>query len=304
MVGIISGIEATNSQTKVILAETQFVQQAQVAATELADIETTKEFVLAQANATITQVAIEQDISFVYVNALWNDIEIIDLIQLDKLVEKYPNQPNSYRSRGGAYYILENYPAALDDYNKAISLNPNFAYAYHNRGNVYIRLGEYETALSDYNQAIELAPEFAVSYYNLGNTYYLMEEFEKAIESYDQAIFHDPNYVYAYHNRGITYSLMGELEKAIESYDQAILLAPDYELFINYQDEAYSLLSTQESADNLQQPTSDLGGHAFGGASAITNTPQAEIIFTPAPQDANAPTTTPTFSFGGGGVDG
>ena len=70
-----------------------------------------------------------------------------------------------YWHRGNAYYYLEMYEEAIDDYTKAIGerssagLEP-LAAPFHNRGNAYYMLGNYRKAIKDYTREIELNPDY------------------------------------------------------------------------------------------------------------------------------------------------
>ena len=70
---------------------------------------------------------------------------------------------------GLAYYRLDEYREAIDDYTEAIRLdpdyNPHYFSAYYNRGFAYYRLEEYEEAIDDYTQAIRLNPDYTDAYY-------------------------------------------------------------------------------------------------------------------------------------------
>ena len=59
---------------------------------------------------------------------------------------------------------LEQYEAAIEDYDEAIRLEPDYATTYHNRGLAKDALGQYEAAIADYDEAIRLNPDYATVY--------------------------------------------------------------------------------------------------------------------------------------------
>ena len=71
-------------------------------------------------------------------------------IQLD------PEFAEAYAYRGFAYYRLDNYDAAMEDYGKAVALWPNLAEAYYFRAILHGQLKEYQQAIRDYTRAVEL----------------------------------------------------------------------------------------------------------------------------------------------------
>ena len=98
---------------------------------------------------------------------------------------------------------------------KQININPNFAPAYNNRGNAYYGLQEYYKAIQDYTKAININPNYASAYYNRGTTYDELQEYYKAIQDYTKAININPNYADAYYNRSIAHYLAGYREKKL-----------------------------------------------------------------------------------------
>jgi tetratricopeptide (TPR) repeat protein len=131
-----------------------------------------------------------------------------------------------YNNRGNTYADLQQYEAALADYNRAIELNPKLVEAYTNRGALYADLQQYEQALADYNRAIELNPQFVGAYAGRGLTYHDLQQYEAALADFNRAIELDPKYAAAYSNRGLTYQDLQQYQAALADYDQAIELNP------------------------------------------------------------------------------
>ena len=79
---------------------------------------------------------------------------------------------------------MEEYVAAIKDYDKAIQLEPDHAEAYNNRGGVAkAELGQDSAAISDYNKAIQLRkPDHAEAYFNRGNAKLDLEQYTAAIK--------------------------------------------------------------------------------------------------------------------------
>jgi Tfp pilus assembly protein PilF len=56
-----------------------------------------------------------------------------------------------------------NLEAALQDYDKAVSIDPRFAVALANRGDVYAKKGEKDRAIADYRAALAIEPGNSVA---------------------------------------------------------------------------------------------------------------------------------------------
>ena len=67
--------------------------------------------------------------------------------------------PYAYHTQGVAKAKLDDYTAAIDDFNKAISLKPDFARVYYNRAIVKVLLGQKREARADFKKAKKLDPD-------------------------------------------------------------------------------------------------------------------------------------------------
>ena len=126
---------------------------------------------------------------------------------------------------GYAKYRLDQYQAAIDDYNAAINLKPDFASAYYFRGTVKRSLGQYKEAIEDYDTAIDLKSDFAFAYYFRGTIRGDLGEHFIAIQDYDKAIRFKPDYAFAYLRRGIANYLLDRTWAAKKDWNIALELA-------------------------------------------------------------------------------
>lgn len=78
----------------------------------------------------------------------WNDLERCQ--KLDK------NHPEVYFLKGNILMTRNNYPEAMNMYNKAIELNENYMEAYVNRGRLWFYLGDKDKQCQDYLKAESL----------------------------------------------------------------------------------------------------------------------------------------------------
>ena len=155
--------------------------------------------------------------------------------QLEKAIELYgvviersPEQAESYYKRANALNGLARLEAAVADYDKAIALNPSYAHAYCNRGSVLERLGRCDESLASYDRAIALEPEDPLAYYNRGSVLKAMRRFEEALASYQTAIDLRGDYAEAHVNQGNVLEELGRHEEAVRSFDRAIEISSIY----------------------------------------------------------------------------
>jgi Flp pilus assembly protein TadD len=56
-----------------------------------------------------------------------------NISSLSEVIQRNPNDPAAYNTRGAAYARLARYSDAINDFNKAVQVDPNYAPAYANR---------------------------------------------------------------------------------------------------------------------------------------------------------------------------
>jgi tetratricopeptide (TPR) repeat protein len=79
-----------------------------------------------------------------------------------------PNNPNICFNIGISENVLEDYTAAINAFNSAISVNPKFELAFLYRGTAEEGLKDYKKATEDLNQCIALNPKNSDGYLNRG----------------------------------------------------------------------------------------------------------------------------------------
>tara|TARA_X000000368_G_C23027414_1_gene710890 strand:+ start:78 stop:1889 length:1812 start_codon:yes stop_codon:yes gene_type:complete len=184
----------------------------------------------------------------------------IDVVE--PLIEMYPNEAILYNIRAVCNKAKQNYPSAIDDFNKATSLKPDYAEAYYNLGVTLREMDDFDNAIKAYQNAlvcnnnypnahnnlgqiflvkgkfdyaidhlewsVALKPEFAEAHNNLGNAYLGLNKVHDAINSFKKAIELNPTFAIATNNLGISYLRLGEINLAKENFENAILIKPDY----------------------------------------------------------------------------
>ncbi len=131
----------------------------------------------------------------------------------------------TYLRWGYAKYRLDQYQAAIDDYDAAINLKPDFASAYYFRGTVKRSLGQYKEAIEDYDTAIDLKNDFAFAHYFRGTIRSDLGEHFIAIQDYNRAIDAKPDYAFAYLRRGVANYLLDRNWAAKKDWETALELA-------------------------------------------------------------------------------
>ena len=98
-------------------------------------------------------------------------------------MEKY----NDHISQGISLMSAANYPAAKEEFEKAIQINIKSFEAYTHLGNACANMGLYDEALSAFKSALIVEPSSGETLYSIGNIHLLKDEKLKAVEYYNKA---------------------------------------------------------------------------------------------------------------------
>ena len=113
----------------------------------------------------------------------------------DKALEAYTasityNSANGdvFFLRGETYTALENYPAAIADYEAAVARFPRYDLAYQSLGYAYYRTGKNDKASEALKQAIEIAPDSPGAHFYLALVDVTTGDFGSATAAMSQAV--------------------------------------------------------------------------------------------------------------------
>ncbi len=157
--------------------------------------------------------------------------------QLDRAIADFTqgihHHPRDYRlfsRRGTAWFLLQKWQEAADDFAQAVALEPSDV-DFVNLGRALDNLGRHEQAGASFASALQKNPQNAEAYYFLGHSYRRQAEHLKAIEAYSRAIENHPHVAdpifslaSAYADRGACYlALEGSyLDAAASDFGRAM----------------------------------------------------------------------------------
>ncbi|NIM45603.1 MAG: tetratricopeptide repeat protein, partial [Nitrososphaeria archaeon] len=108
--------------------------------------------------------------------------------ELQKIVERYPQEKEAFLEQGGIYYKQLGEPEkAIPLFTKAIEIDPLYKFPYNMLAYAYNDIGNFEKSIWAINQYISLAPDEANPYDSRGEIYAFNSKLEQAIESFRQA---------------------------------------------------------------------------------------------------------------------
>ena len=137
-----------------------------------------------------------------------------------------PHEAGARSNYGAALKASGDLPAAIAEFEAALSLDPTYARAYNNYGNAKQALGEYHDAIRLHTTAIELMPTLVTAYNNLGNALREVGQPVQAVAVLEKAVVLSPTYTAAYTNLGAAAQASGAPDHAVIWHSFAQRLAP------------------------------------------------------------------------------
>lgn len=157
-------------------------------------------------------------------------------------INDQPRIAESYKQIAEAYYYLNNYPSAIENYFKSAEID----YQMHNDSTSYLaerisdaafcyqELGLYDKALELYFKALSLQiraknqTEISSVMLNIGTSYYYKARYDKAIEYFSRTLALDRKsgdssaIAISLNNLGMVYNRWGKHSRALEFYEEAL----------------------------------------------------------------------------------
>lgn len=180
------------------------------------------------------------------------------MIDLDRRIAVNPNDAQAYLKRGEAFFKLQEFDKAIEDFSAALfhddklddayfgrgmalgrrgqikegisdlsvylQRHPDSSLAYTKRGVRYIWMGELENAEKDLKQAIALNAKNAEAHDDLGVIMAQRGDYAAAISHFQSTLKSDPSYQKAYHNLAMVHYITGEYQKALTSVNASLKL--------------------------------------------------------------------------------
>ena len=141
------------------------------------------------------------------------DNSIEQKAKLDTLLNLYPEDKRVQDLAGNYYYVLQDYPNALDHYKKSLEIDSNFASSYNSLGYIYMGMDNYADAEKSFKKYIELIPNEANPYDSYAEFLLMQSRFDESIEQYNKAIQTDPEFITALIGIGNNYIFKKILKK-------------------------------------------------------------------------------------------
>jgi tetratricopeptide (TPR) repeat protein len=131
-----------------------------------------------------------------------------------KTLKYRPDDDWALMQRGMVYMDKGNLKAALNDFNKCLTLVDDDAFYYFNRGALFEKAGKTRAALIDFDIAVKLKPNDCLYLNCRAEALQKMHKYEEALKDVNKVLQIDDRDLLAYYNRESIYRTIGEFEKA------------------------------------------------------------------------------------------
>jgi tetratricopeptide (TPR) repeat protein len=148
----------------------------------------------------------------------------------ERAVELGDDQPLTYYGRAVCRRKMRQLDAALQDVESAIKRRPEEPEFHLLRGQIYVAMGKIGRAEADFAKTIDADPDDARAYFGRGTVYAAADRIDRAIEDFTAALERDPANAGAFHRRGEVYLRAKKLPQALADFGAAIRLDPDFAL--------------------------------------------------------------------------
>lgn len=131
-------------------------------------------------------------------------------------------------SQGVVQLSRDDFPRALNYFEKAVEIDPTYTEAWYQAGFCYGILGRHGEALKASRQAARLRPDWAETFVNIGASSFALGQYKEAADAYRQAIKLDENKPDTQYSLGLSLEKLNRTDEEILAYKRAITLKPDH----------------------------------------------------------------------------
>ncbi|MBC8109858.1 MAG: tetratricopeptide repeat protein [Verrucomicrobia bacterium] len=143
------------------------------------------------------------------------------ILDFSQVIGLFPDDTSAYRYRAMCYTETEKFTWAARDFKIVLSLDSNNINIQNELGYFYSKTENYTKAISIFKKTTAIQPN-AFAYYQLANCYYETADYQQAIICLDNCIKLDKNYTDAFRLKAIIMAIQKKYKEADKIYQQLL----------------------------------------------------------------------------------
>ena len=183
--------------------------------------------------------------------------------EIDKLIKKYPNNPDLHYAQGIVYMMRQTSSdvdyikstrglinSAIREFVKTVNLDTNYYTAYNAMGVATLKLGNRKDARDLFNASLKINPSYAVAYDNLGVLEMMGGNLDGAEAYFKKAMQHNSHNPTAWYHMAQVETRRGNYSNALTWINHSVHVNPNSSPALNLQGELYLKQRNQAAAIN------------------------------------------------------
>jgi tetratricopeptide (TPR) repeat protein len=179
-------------------------------------------------------------------NLGWNDDA---LNAIESAISMDPKDLRLLEEKRDILRQMEDHEGVVGVCNYFLRMQPNHLPSLRIRGHSLARLGKYGAALESFDKAVSLDSMDKNTWNMRGDALLMMRNYEGAIQSFDKVLEIDPGNSHAFRKRGEIFFALGKFERALRSYEDALTMDRGNPALMNHK--ALALAKLQRFDDAL-----------------------------------------------------
>lgn len=150
--------------------------------------------------------------------------------RLNKAISLNDKQASFYNLMGFIKLRQKNYNETERAFRKALSIDNAYQPSYYGLGLSYYYQENYRQAVGEFKKSLNLFPEHAQTHFGLGKSYFQLQQYREAIPYLQNFSKAAPKHPEVHGILGISYDNTGDIKSAVREYNYQLQVAPDTEL--------------------------------------------------------------------------
>lgn len=142
-------------------------------------------------------------------------------------LERDPANPKLLMRLGRIYFEQNNFPLALEAFQRAVEVGPTSSEAHNWLGVAFMQRGDFPGAVSEFRRAIALNPKYGRAYTNLGSALSKSGQLPEGLKAFEKALALEPNSEAAHLNLGIALRESGDAKGALVHFNRVARAEPN-----------------------------------------------------------------------------